>query len=187
MAVTMQVVYDLASYTIVDLSPAGRLQRRYISEILKKYRSTDSLPSLAPHRMNQDKRNNLTMSIRCIDATQAINSTSDLVVSFFSIAEQKKSEVKRYVEQYMVHSPRGYLQLNYDEAEHEALKKSGGALGHMYSVFEIFKLVYAFHPTAVFLGSPSIYENPAGSHHRIVWGSPKYGAYDSFFLNGANK
>jgi hypothetical protein len=186
MAVTLQTVYTLAEYTIIDLAAVGRLQSRYVSEVDKKYQMDPELRSLAPPAVAAGTRaNDLKLRVRTIAATSDANVSSDLLISFFSIAEQKRAEIDKYVMQYIANAKRGYLQLNYDEDYCENMKTpvEGATLfSGMYTVFELFKLVYSIHPSTVLLPSLAMYDPISFQYHRIIWGSPTYGGADRFNL-----
>lgn len=148
MAVSMQIIYKLLDYSIVDLASAGRLQKRYISKVVEEYAASSDIQNLLPLPIAMHRDNKMKVNINTISAVSEQNVSSDLVISFFAIAEQKSSEVNRYLIQYIANAPRGYLQLNYDQPEYDL---SQNRLDIMFSPIELFRLVYSIHPTAVLL------------------------------------
>ena len=82
-----------------------------------------------------------------------------MLISLFCLSELESWVVKKYLQQYVVHARRGYIQLNYDEP--------GAALNSTLTAMELFREIYTIQASAVMLPPP-----PCGvhKHHRIVWG-----------------
>ena len=108
-----------------------------------------------------------TVPLRTVPTSSRVAVESDLLVSFFSISEQRDDVVDLYVDLYIAHARRGYLQLNWDEG------RCGGFTRKFdqsrYSVWTLWRRVREVQPTAALLPPP-----PCGvhAHHRIVWGLP---------------
>ena len=97
-----------------------------------------------------------------------------MLISFFSISEQRSDVADLYIRQYMANARRGYLQLNYDEAGcgqgvERVGSKHPSSNTARYNAWTLFRRVYAVQPSAVLLPPPPCNVHP---HHRIVWGVP---------------
>ena len=148
MAVTLQTLHSIDRYSIVDLKAAGRLQQRYVGEVTERF----------PHLGR--------VAVTTVPSTSDAVVSSDLLISFFAISELRRDVVDRYMHAYVAQAENDYLQLNYDDPKvsqvvNENITKQVGLL---YNMFEMFKLVYQVHPTAVMLPPPSFHD-----HHRIMW------------------
>ena len=141
-AATVCAVHKCGAYTIVDLEDAGRLQKKYIE------RSSSNAP------------------LHTIPTTNRVPVESDLLMSWFSISEQRSDVVDLYVDLYVAHARRGYMQLNWDEGS------CGGAprdkFNHKrYSVWQLWQRVRKAQPSAVLLPPPPCGVHP---HYRLAWG-----------------
>jgi hypothetical protein len=151
MAVTMQSMYGVRNYSIVDLPAAGRLQARYVAAAAALKPATSSL------------------SVTPVSSLSAEPVASDLLVSFFAISELRRDTVDRYVQQYVRHAKNGLLQLNayeFEERHEGELVMVDGT--HLYPMLELFRAVYRVHPHAVLLPPPSFHQ-----YHRIMWREPQ--------------
>ena len=138
------------SYTIVDLEPVCGVALRHMAVSGSK----------------------ATGRVKCVYSTEGsdaiVEDRIDLLVSFFSVSEQKKEVVDKYLSLYVSKSFRGYLQLNYDENVREGGRSDFDAVDvDRYSAMELFREIYKIKSDAVMRG-PS----PCGvyKHHRITWG-----------------
>ena len=144
----------LAAYHIVDLDEVGVLQRMYVERAQAGLGAgTTSVP------------------LKTISVEHRGNVSSDLMVSFFSISEQMKHVADAYVNQYMRHAARGYLQLNFDEGDCGASTRTVKNVNR-HSAWGLFTKVYAVQPSAMLLPPPPCGAASSTSHggHRILWG-----------------
>lgn len=142
LAATMMMAHAMAKYSIVDFEIVGQLIHEHA------HRSGAPLAHI-------------------IKSTNKVPVASDLLVSFFCISEQTRRVVDRYIQLYVAHAKRGYLQLNYDED----LRHGGNSIlsrfnEDRYNMLELFQSVYQVQASAVLLPPPSY----APRNHRIRWG-----------------
>jgi len=146
MAVTMQSLYTVGKYSIVDLPAAGGLQSKYVHATGKS-----------------------TIKIAPISSLEGMAVESDLLISFFAISELRRDTVDRYLQQYVRHAKNGLLQLNAYEFEEQVNETRVMVDGtHLYSMLDLFRAVYQVHPHAVLLPPPSYHQ-----YHRIMWKDPR--------------
>eukprot|EP00930_Biecheleria_cincta_P058081 TRINITY_DN43931_c0_g1_i1.p1 TRINITY_DN43931_c0_g1~~TRINITY_DN43931_c0_g1_i1.p1 ORF type:complete len:146 (-),score=13.86 TRINITY_DN43931_c0_g1_i1:11-424(-) len=127
-AVVNEVYHNLTSYTVVDIDIVGQLIKLHSSAI-----------GSAP--------------VRILRASDREDVASDLLISFFSISEQKFAVVQQYIEQYARHAKRGYFQLNYDD--HLGCPEICNSSGRQRpTMMQLFQLVYRAQPTALLLPPP---------------------------------
>jgi hypothetical protein len=149
---TFAHIYDLNSYRIVDLPCVHELTKK----VLLAGNDTRAAAVFIP-----------------LTPTNAEVVKSDLLISFWSISEQKSATVDKYIEAYIAHATRGYLQLNYDDdVANGGICFEKGNNKDRDSVLALFSKIYKVQPSAVLLppapcGVTSIW----GNHHlRIKWG-----------------
>lgn len=112
-----------------------------------------------------------THSIQTRSATAAAHMSCELLMSFFCFSEIEIPIADAYIERYVAHAERGYIQISYDEpaipadpnGPHDHVNEAKGC----HTAMDLFRAIYLVQPTAIMLPPPP---GRVYNHHRIVWG-----------------
>ena len=181
MANVMAEFHNVESYTVVDLGTVNLLVEKYLTAIGSKLLEGSGRESSRFRAISVVPE--ADAGVETETGIPLVPVKYDLFLSFWCMSEQKQHTVRQYIKQYVAHATRGYIQLNYDNFDdddrgNEMVKATG-----TYGVLQIFKLIYAIHPSAVLLPPPpcKVYIG----NHRITWG-PDVGMGEKTALHSIN-
>ena len=162
----------LGQYLIVDLDVVGQLQRMYVKRVESALCSVHNRTATRKTNTRTTPSTSASLPLKTISSEQPLADVrSDLLFSFFSISEQLSHVADAYINHYVRHAKRGYLQLNFDEGECGASTRQAKNVNR-HSAWDLFRHVYRVQPSAILLPPPPCGAASSTSQggHRIVWG-----------------